>query len=338
MRLFGLSSQSPSSTTWLAAGLGLLLSGQSVSAIALDLSSAGMLDLTILLASCFTLLTTTFVSDSIREAAGTAAHGLVAWYNGNQTGQIPGNLPAPYYWWEAGAMFMSLIEYWSYTGDAQYNAITQQAMLWQVGPNNDFMTPNQTKTEGNDDQSFWAFAAMSAAELNFPNPPATSPQWLALAQAVFQLQAARWDNSTCGGGLRWQIYPFNTGYTYKNTISNGCFFDLAARLARYTHNSTYSDWANRMWDWVDAVGLMSNNYEFFDGSDDTINCTQVNHIQWTYNAGVFLHGAANMWNIVCVPCHAAASWSIQSYPYADVRPYLEDACQRHHRSTSRLLQ
>lgn len=36
----------------------------------------------------------------------------------------------------------------------------------------------------------------------------------------------------------------------------------------------------------------------FDGSDDSapLNCTQLNHDQWTYNIGIYLHGAANMYN------------------------------------------
>lgn len=42
---------------------------------------------------------------------------------------------------------------------------------------------------------------------------------------------------------------------------------------------------------------MDSTYHFYDGSDDTINCSAVDHIQWTYNAGVFLYGAAVMWNI-----------------------------------------
>lgn len=71
------------------------------------------------------------------------------------------------------------------------------------------MPPNQTKDLGNDDQVFWAFAAMAAAELNFPNPPSDQPQWLALAQAVFNTQALRWDTTSCGGGLKWQIFSFN---------------------------------------------------------------------------------------------------------------------------------
>ncbi|TID19389.1 Histone deacetylase [Venturia nashicola] len=246
--------------------------------------------------------------DTLKSAASTIAHGMVSYYTGNRTGDVPGNLPAPYYWWEAGAMFGSLVDYWYYTGNTEYNEITTQALLFQTGPNADYMPPNQTKTLGNDDQSFWALAAMSAAEVNFPNPPADKPQWLALAQAVFNTQAPRWDSSTCGGGLRWQIFTFNNGYNYKNTISNGCFFNLAARLGRYTGNTTYLENANKMWDWTEAVGLMSNDYHFYDGTDDTINCTQLNHIQWTYNAGVYLLGAATMYNISTEGSADQAKW------------------------------
>ena len=236
--------------------------------------------------------------DSIKSAAKTIATGMMNTYTGMNPGDIPGNLPAPYYWWEAGAMFGAMIDYWYFTGDTTWNAVTTQAMLHQVGPDNDFMPPNQTKTEGNDDQAFWGMAALSAAETRFPDPPADSPQWLALAQAVFNTQAARWDTTSCGGGLKWQIFAFNNGYNYKNTISNGCFFNIASRLAVYTGNQTYADWANRMWDWTSAIGLQDAQYNFFDGSDDTLNCTQKDHIQWTYNAGTFLVGAANMYNFV----------------------------------------
>lgn len=158
------------------------------------------------------------------------------------------------------------------------------------------MTPNQTKTEGNDDQAFWALAAMTAAEVNYPNPPSNQPQWLALAQAVFNTQAPRWDVTTCGGGLKWQIFTFNNGYNYKNAISNGCFFNLAARLAKYTGNQTYADWAAKAYAWMENVHMLDSNYYVYDGSDDTINCTKLNHIQWTYNAGAMLLGAANMYN------------------------------------------
>ena len=198
-------------------------------------------------------------------------------------------------------MFGALIDYWYYTGDDTYNAITTQALLHQTGDDNNFMPQNQTSTLGNDDQSFWGLAAMSASEANFPNPPADKPQWLALAQGVFNSQVPRWDDSTCGGGLRWQIFPFNNGYDYKNTISNGCFFNMAARLARYTGNTTYVEQAKKSWDWIGRVGLMEardDGYHFYDGSDDRLNCTDANHIQWSYNAGVYMYGAAMLYNMV----------------------------------------
>lgn len=199
-------------------------------------------------------------------------------------------------------MFGTLLDYYYYTGDDSYNEITTQALLFQVGPQDDYMPPNQTKTEGNDDQGFWAMAALSAAEQKYPDPPKDQPQWLALAQAVFNLQAGRWDNQYCNGGLRWQIFTFNNGYDYKNTISNGCFFNIAARLAVYTGNQTYADWADKAFNWMQASGLMSEDYHFFDGAHTTLNCSDINRVQWTYNAGVFLLGAANMYNLVSNMC------------------------------------
>ncbi|GAM82862.1 hypothetical protein ANO11243_008480 [Dothideomycetidae sp. 11243] len=252
---------------------------------------------------------------SIKSAASTIAYKMMEFYPGNKTGGIPGLLGDPYYWWEAGAMFGSLIDYWYYTGDSTYNNVTSQALLFQVGPYNNYMPPNQTKSLGNDDQCFWGVAAMQAAEVNFPNPPADQPQWLALAQGVFNSQALRWDNSTCAGGLRWQIFTFNNGYNYKNAISNGCFFNLAARLAAYTGNQTYADWAARAYEWSFDIGLISDQYDIFDGTDDTLNCTQLNHIQWTYNSGVFTYGASIMWNITSDPVwqqRATSLWNASS--------------------------
>lgn len=170
---------------------------------------------------------------------------------------------------------MTMIDYWQYTGDTSYNSVVSEAMTFQTGPDNDYMPPNQTKSEGNDDQGFWGMTALLAAEVNFPNPPSDKPQWLSLAQAVFNELAWRWDESTCSGGLRWQIFTFNKGYTYKNSIANGCLFNLGARLARYTGNNTYAEWANKVWDWEVSVGLIDQTFNVFDGTSDESNCSSV---------------------------------------------------------------
>lgn len=86
--------------------------------------------------------------DSVKQAAATIAKEMMAYYVGDQPGQAVGNLPDPYYWWEAGAMFGTMVEYWAYTGDTTYNDKVLKGLLAQVGPNQNYLPPNQTKTEG----------------------------------------------------------------------------------------------------------------------------------------------------------------------------------------------
>lgn len=241
--------------------------------------------------------------DAIKKTASDAAWDLMTYYKGNLTGQTPGILPGPppagdYYWWEAGAMWETLIEYWMYTGDTTYNSEIMAGMQWQVGPNDDYMPPNVTASLGNDDQGFWGMAAMTAAEMNFEDPPSDKPGWLALAQGVWATQANpdRHDD-TCGGGLRWQIPFANNGYDYKNSIANGCFFNLGARLARYTGNDTYAKWANETWNWIESIGFLNNDtYAIYDGAHVEDNCTDINKQEFSYNNAVFTLGAAHMYN------------------------------------------
>ncbi|KAK9470803.1 glycoside hydrolase [Dipodascopsis tothii] len=256
-------------------GLALLTLGRAVAAIEIDTSS----------------------QDSIKHASWVFAHGLMSYYNGNQTGQTVGMFVDGYYWWESGAAWGSMLDYWYYTGDETYNDIITAALLHQAGSDKNYMPSNQTTTEGNDDQAFWGFTVMAAAERNFTNPPDDDAQWLELSQGVFNSMAARWDTQYCGGGLRWQIFQFNNGYDYKNTVSNAGLFMMAARLARYTSNDTYYDWAVRVWDWVADVGFMNPDYYYFyDGAYISTNCTTINNLQWTYNAGLFLASSAYLYN------------------------------------------
>lgn len=173
-------------------------------------------------------------------------------------------------------------------------------MLHQVGPENDYEPPNQTLSMGNDDQAFWGIAALVAAERGFPDPPKDKPQWLALAQAVFNRQAGRWDTLSCNGGLRWQVVVSNKGYDYKNSVSNGLFFQMGGRLARYTGNQTYADLGEKAYNWCKEMGLLSNKYYVYDGAH-LPDCTVSSKLQWSYNAGVFLAGAAAMYDYYVRP-------------------------------------
>lgn len=103
--------------------------------------------------------------------------------------------------------------------------------------------------------------------------------------------------------MRWQIFTFNNGYNLKNSVANGGFFQLAARLAVYTQNDTYAQWANKVWDWAESSPLLSTEtWQINDNTDVDNNCTTVDQTQWTYNYGTFLSGAAYMYNYVRPQC------------------------------------
>jgi mannan endo-1,6-alpha-mannosidase len=139
---------------------------------------------------------------------------------------------------------------------------------------------------------------MSALEYQFPEPEAAPAKYIDVVVNAFENIVARWDETTCDGGLKWQIYPENAyGFNYKNSISNGAVFALGARLARYTGEQKYADWAVKLYDWTVKTGLISGDFAVFDGTDDKTNCAKVaDETEWSYNVGVFLHGAATMYD------------------------------------------
>ncbi|KAF4345109.1 mannan endo-1 6-alpha-mannosidase DCW1 [Fusarium beomiforme] len=248
--------------------------------------------------------------DGILDASKGLAGDLISFYKGNESGQIPGLLPEThmktddYYWYESGAFMGSFVDYWQLTGDKTYNKLVTEGIQWQVGKGDDFMPANQTANIGNDDQSVWALAALTAAEYGFPEPPENQPQWLELAVAVWQEQRSRWDTEveqkTCDGGLRWQIMMTNAGFNYKSTMANMLFFNIGARLARLTSNETYADYATKTWDWLEGQGLIdSETWAVYDGTramSDSKNCSSINQIQFSANSAGLTMGAAFMYN------------------------------------------
>jgi mannan endo-1,6-alpha-mannosidase len=104
---------------------------------------------------------------------------------------------------------------------------------------------------------------------------------------------------TRNSGMKWKIQPGADGYHYKSTIANGLAFQLAARLARFTGNQQYLQWAGNAYNWTQSVGLIDKNFNVFDGTDDakSTGCVDVNHDQWSYNVGAFMYGAAALFDM-----------------------------------------
>ena len=196
----------------------------------------------------------------------------------------------------AGALWGALLDYYHNTGDPSYNKEVLQALLApsNLGPDHAYMPPIHADEEGNDDLFFWGSAVLSAAERNFPQPDSSLPTWLEISDNVFRQLTGRWDTKKCGGGLYWQILASNpNGMTYKNSVSNGGLFQLSARLARATGNSTYLDWAEKTWDWLAETGIVdTKTYRVYDGASIDSECKSVNKKSFTYTSGIMMYGAA----------------------------------------------
>ncbi|KAG6291719.1 hypothetical protein E4U09_003822 [Claviceps aff. purpurea] len=238
---------------------------------------------------------------SVRNVAATLAHETMSYYVGNTTDPKSrefGNVVKPYYWWVAGALWGTMLDYYHYTTDPSYNGVVLQALLapTNLGIGHNFMPAEHSDEEGNDDLFFWGSAVLSAAERNFPQPNDSLPSWLDISVNVFDQLASRWDTKYCNGGVFWQILASNpNGLKYKNSVSNGGFFQLAARLGRATGNETYLNWAEKIWDWNAQVGFIdSQSYRVYDGAGIDSGCGKVNKKSFSYTTGIFLYGAAIM--------------------------------------------
>lgn len=236
----------------------------------------------------------------ICDATALIQKGMLDYYEGERYGGTVGMFQPPYYWWNAGEAFGGMLQNWYLCQNDTFENLLMDAFLAQAGKDYDFIPDNQTMVEGNDDQGVWGMTIMDAVERNFTAPnDGKSPGWLYMAQAVYNTMWSRWDAADCGGGLRWQIFTWNSGYNYKSTIANACLFNIAARLGRYTGNDTYIKVAETVFDWLETVGFLveSNGMlNVYDGADIDVNCTDITTLEWSYTHGILLGGSAYMYN------------------------------------------
>lgn len=183
------------------------------------------------------------------------------------------------------------------------------------------MPRNWSASMGNDDQAFWAFAALIAAETGFDDPPAdTKLDWLALAQAVFNEQTEaerRTYEGSCSGLLRWQAVSLNNGWDYINTIANTCYFNIGTRLARYFDNQTLADFVGETYDMLVKVNYIDDDGNVYDGGHEGEDCKDINKAQFSYNAALLIEGLAHLYNMVSKRTHLCSPFLVI---YQDDRP------------------
>ncbi|KAI1827877.1 glycosyl hydrolase family 76-domain-containing protein [Xylaria intraflava] len=236
---------------------------------------------------------------SIKKAAGLVAGDLMSFYKGDIPGLLPGPPPlGDYEWWTGGALWTTMLNYRNLTGDTQYDDRISQGLLWQRGPNNDFLTPNWTLSTSNDDQSVWGMAALSAAETGFTEPGGDSPTWLTLAQNVYSGQSnnsRHVKDGDCKGALRWQIIAFNNGFNYVATAANAAYANLGARLNLLQANQAQAASVQETFQLLQTLKFIDDDFNVYNGAP-VPNCSPINKLQISQNSAFALEGAAAMFN------------------------------------------
>lgn len=243
--------------------------------------------------------------NSVCDASTSLINGIMDYYLGTRYGGTIGMFQQPYYWWEAGLTFDMMIESWSICNNYTYVSIIQDAIYHQKGDENNFYNvANQSDVEANDDQVFWGFTVMEAAERNFPQYSDNSddPNYAQLALNVYNSMAPRWDADNCGGGLRWQILSNMSGWEYKSEISNAGVFALGARLARYKNENELVRSSNRILKWMKKAYFVNqpdgeDYYNVYDGANIVDgSCPVINGVIWSYNYALMTMGTAYLYN------------------------------------------
>lgn len=253
-----------------------------------------MLSITLFLGLAFSFSLDTTSSKSVCLAAKYIIDGEMDYYEGIRYGGTVGMFQQPYYWWHAAEAMNSWIDYYTYcqSDNSTLRTLIQDAIIHQADSNYHFEPKNQSSVEANDDQGMWGMALAQAVEREFPTVEG-KPTWLEMLETMVSRLYDRVDD-TCGGGLRWQMSEDRNGYTYKNTITNGILFNLAARLARYTSNDKYVSIASEIWYWSKDVGYIveDDGYLVYDGGHVDLDCLDYDKTSWLYIYGVYMAGNA----------------------------------------------
>ncbi|KAK6543531.1 hydrolase 76 protein [Orbilia ellipsospora] len=239
-------------------------------------------------------------ADTLKTAAATVMKSMVNDYTSQQPFSV-GLLPPEYSFFESALFFNTIMDYAAYTGDSTYNSLFEKDFFAQVGSDSDFMPSNSSQRIDNDDVGYWALAAMTAAEFGAKPANSSNPSYLSLATKVFNNYVSRWDTTACNGGLRWQITSSTNGYEFKDTQSNGIFFELSARLGAYTGNKTYTDWATKIFDWTSKTGLTdaessSGGGVVYAGVTATGGCKNIDKSFFSAQSANYIYGSAAMYN------------------------------------------
>ncbi|PSS05144.1 putative glycosyl hydrolase [Coniella lustricola] len=188
-------------------------------------------------------------------------------------------------WWVTGTALQAVCDYMYISGDTKYLSMAEYTVNAQSGPlawwpegNGDF------RADSTDDTGWWALALVRMYDLT------GNRTYLDIAQLDEAYIYSYWNTWTCNGGVIWDIPDL----TYKNAISNELYMKLAASLHnRIPGDTEYLGKAVAEWDWFVQSGMINSDSLVNDGLTD--DCVNNGETEWSYNQGVILGAAAELY-------------------------------------------
>ncbi|KAJ7647351.1 glycoside hydrolase family 76 protein [Roridomyces roridus] len=141
-----------------------------------------------------------------------------------------------------------------------------------------------------DDAAWIVLALWKIADYKI-NRGLNATPYLNSALTVYNIVAAQWDPSTCGGGVWW-----STAHTYKNAITNQLFLLTSAVGAiNFPNQAPFLANALKSWAWMEGSGMRNSQGLWNDGLTDA--CTNNGQTTWTYNQGVIASGLGALYAV-----------------------------------------
>ena len=183
------------------------------------------------------------------------------------------------YWPQAHALDL-LADAYLRTQSSTYTAYMSQ---WYTGV--------QSKNGGTflgqyyDDMGWNALAMLRAYDVT------KDTSWKNAVETIWANIRTGW-NDTMGGGIAWQKQQLY----YKNTPANGPACILAARLYEHFGNASDLAWAQKIYNWWQSTLVDPGSGFVYDGINQNDNGHLNKTYRFTYNQGLFIGAAAEMYN------------------------------------------
>jgi predicted alpha-1,6-mannanase (GH76 family) len=183
------------------------------------------------------------------------------------------------YWWFAHAIDV-LCDGYERTGDVKY---LERAALVADG----VYTRNGNSFINNffDDMNWMALALMHYYDLTGED------FYLEQSQILFDEITSAW-SGIAGGGIAWNRESLN----FKNTPSNAPAVIIAVRLFERTNDSKYSDWAHKIFAYVQE-NLREADTGFIIDGIRSLKEDQILRYAYTYNHGTYIGAACEMYRL-----------------------------------------